>query len=233
LTTRLPLFVLVGILSACYWIARLRIRTAERADGAPTPALMRAIALIDLAALIAIGAASRLFRWPLFGALHLWRHDPASALLIGALAGFALNIAGGGSPLAIAGLMGQTSPAQKHARHAIDQATILLFFAGELAGLAIWFGTVLGQLLRAIFRLIALAIVATGFGVRRAAAGQDHPLLGAVDGLLLGLLAVLSGSVLSVLVAHEASDLFAYVRVASEIEDAGVAGETYGSGKPG
>jgi len=102
----------------------------------------------------------------------------------------------------------------------VDQAATLLFVFGEVAATFVWFGVVLGVCLAVLPRVVALAVVATGFGLRRAAAGQDHPLLGGLDGLLLGLLAVLSGSLLAVLVARGASDLLAYVRVAGELEDA-------------
>jgi len=219
-TSWLPIFVtaLTVVLQAgALWFVRTRLESVARADGAPSRRLVRATALLDIAGAAVLVGAANLSRWPLLGHVHLWRHDPSSALLIGAVAGFLLNFAGGGSPLSVAALV----PLRAPGRHdAVDQAATLLFVFGEVAATFVWFGVVLGVCLAVLPRVVALAVVATGFGLRRAAAGQDHPLLGGLDGLLLGLLAVLSGSLLAVLVARGASDLLAYVRVAGELEDA-------------
>jgi hypothetical protein len=44
--------------------------------------------------------------------------------------------------------------------------------------------------------------------------------VGAIDGLLLGLIAVFSGSLIAVLVAHAEADLLTYVRATDELEEA-------------
>lgn len=216
----LPVFataLTVALQAGALWLARARLASVARADGAPSHRLVRTTALLDIAGAAVLVGAANLLHWSLLSHVRLWRHDPSSAILIGAVAGFLLNFAGGGSPLSIAALV----PLRAPGRHgAVDQAATLVFVFGEVAATFVWFGVVLGVCLAVMPRVVALAVVATGFGLRRAAAGQDHPLLGGLDGLLLGLLALLSGSLLAVLVARGASDLLAYVRVAGELDDA-------------
>jgi hypothetical protein len=59
----------------------------------------------------------------------------------------------------------------------------------------------------------------------RAASARDHPLLAAIDGLLLGLLYLLTGSLLAVLVAQLVADLWAYVSAANQAEETALAAD--------
>jgi hypothetical protein len=74
-------------------------------------------------------------------------------------------------------------------------------------------------------RLIALPLSAGGYGLSRAAAGQDHPLTGAIDGLLLGLLYLFSGSFIAVLLAQLVVDVLAYVSAANLAETEAIESE--------
>jgi len=211
--TALTVIVQVGAL----WLVRTRSESVSRADGAPSVWLVRVTSLLDIAGAAVLIGAANLFHWPLLTRVHLWKHDPSSAILIGSVGGFLLSFAGGGSPLSIAALL--PARAAAHDR-AADPAATSLFVLGEVGATFVWFGVALGVWLVVMPRLIALALVAAGFGLRRAAAGQDHPLLGALDAILLGLLAVFSGSLVAVLVARGTSDVLAYVRVAGELDEA-------------
>jgi hypothetical protein len=218
-----PPFLLVALTilleAAAFAVIRLRIGAVQRPDGTPSLALLRATAAIDLAGAAVLVSAAKVLHWPLLQTVQLWRHDLPSAILIGALAGFFLNVAGGGSPLAIASIILAGWQSCGGGRRHADQLTLLVFVLGEIAATFLWFGAALGSMLRVFPRLVTLALVAGGFGLRRAAAGQDHALLGAVDGLLLSVLALLSRSLVAVLVARGLSDLLAYVRVAGELDE--------------
>jgi hypothetical protein len=219
-----PQILIIGLAlvaePAALWAVRQRLKTVEREDGAPTLAVVRAAAAVDLVGAAAILGAALLVHLPLVGVLHLWRHDPASALFVGALAGFLLHFAGGGSPLAVASLTRVRGLRAGDHSSPADLPTVVLFVLAEVAAVLVWFGAGLGTLQRLLPRLVALALVAIGFGLRRAATGQDQVLLGAIDGFLLGLLAYLSGSLIAVLVAHLEVDLLAYVRATDELEEA-------------
>ena len=227
--------VLCGI-SLLYWLPRRLIRQAERRDGAPSLGLVRLTAAIDVAfAAVVLGAAlySR-GSFPWMG--RLWRHDVWSALLIGALAGSFLHVVGGGSPLPLASLRSPGGHENRSHRRPAGLATVLFYVAGEASAVLIWFGAALGTFIHVVPRLVALAIVAAGYGSRRAASGQDHPLLGGIDGLLLALLSLVTGSLLAALVAHLVSDVLAYVSAASQAEEADLtqdAGEPAAAFAPG
>src|SRR6202007_1568584 len=128
---------------------------------------------------VALLAVERLLHQPPMGSMRLWRHDPASAAFIGALAGLFLNVAGSGSPLLVASLLPPNGKGSTR-RAAVPQWTILLFALGETAAGIVWFGIALGTGLLLLPRMAALIIVAAGYGLRRAVAGQDHLLLGAL-----------------------------------------------------
>jgi membrane protease YdiL (CAAX protease family) len=220
--TAAPLLVLVFLLSssvAAPWLVRRSLRSAERPDGSPSASLLRASESLNIAFALALLALGLGGQGRLVSLAHLWRHDLWSALLIGALAGLFLHFVGGGSPLPVASL--------HSARRRTDADTlgVLLFAFGEAGAVIIWFGAGLPSLLHLLPRLLSLPVVAGGYGLARAAAGQDHPLLGAIDGLLLGLLYLLSGSLLAVLLAHFVVDLLAYVSAATHAEDAEMASE--------
>jgi hypothetical protein len=208
---------LLLVAAALPWLGRLLVRTTERRDGAPTLALVRVGALAQIVSAIVLVGVSLVSGGRLAVLGHIWRHDVWSALLFGVLAGLFLHFAGGGSPLPIASLRAVRSPRAQEA--GAGPATAALFVLGEMGGIMAWFGVGLPSLLRALPRLPSLLLVAAGYGLGRAAAAQDHPLLGAIDGLLLGLLYLLTGSLLAVLVAHLVADLWAYVSAASHAEE--------------
>ncbi len=223
-TGTIPVIALLLAASGFPWVVRLLVRVRERSDGAPSLALVRWTAganVIGAALLIVMG-----LRWmgaaaggPGVVLAHLWRHDPWSAILFGALAGLFLHFVGGGSPLPVASLRAGRATSARAARGA-DPASVALFVFGELASIVLWFGAALPTLLHASSRLVALPLVALGYGLGRAAAGQDHPLTGAIDGLLLGLAYLFTGSLLAVEIAHFVVDLLAYVSAASSAEEA-------------
>lgn len=210
------LFLLV---SAGYWVLRRLPRAATSGDGSPSAALVRLIGLADLVSLLLLLAAHTVLGGRGPEMLSLWRHDLPSAVLIGALAGSFLHVVGGGSPLPLASLRPSYGIRLGSRDPSAGFATILLFVCGEAASVVFWFGAALATFVHVLPRMAALPLVAAGFGSRRAAAGQDHPLLGAIDGLLLGLLGLAAGSLVSVLVAHFVGDLLAYVSAAGDLED--------------
>jgi hypothetical protein len=208
----------LALISSLYWLPRRLVRKPERQDGVPTPLVVRVTAGIDVLGALVVSSVSYLSHGRLLEPGQLWRHDVWSALLIGVLAGFLLHVVGGGSPLPVASL--------RSSRRTTGAAlpgpgflTALLFVAGESAAVFIWFGVGLGTFIHTAPRLLSLALVALGFGFRRAACGQDHPLLGAIDGLMLALLYLATGSIVAVVVAHLAGDLLAYVSAANEEEE--------------
>ena len=221
MTLSLPAIVVFSIIGAQIAVGAAvwrHLRVTERADGAPGQSLIRWFAALDLAGALGLLVAERMLHQPLFGPLRLWRHDPASAIFIGALAGLFLNVAGSGSPLVVASLALPASGLPP-TRGAAPRWTVALLALGEIAAGVAWFGVALGTALSVFPRLVALMLLACGYGSRRALAGQDHLLLGAVDGLLLGLLAIFSRSIIAALLARAISDALAYVRVAGEIEE--------------
>lgn len=213
------MFILLLILaSLAPWAVCRLVRVRERPDGAPALALVRLTSAVNVAFAIVFLAAGIASRGRIVTLAHPWRQDIWSALLFGALAGLLLHVLGGGSPLPIASLGGHRRPSAG-ARDA-DIGTVVLFVLGEVASVGIWFGAGLPTLLRSFARLLTLPAVAAGYGSGRAAAGQDHALTGAIDGLLLGLLYLLTGSFLATVVAHLLVDALAYVSAASNAENA-------------
>ncbi len=205
---------LLALAALLPWCLRWVVRPSEGSD-APPVALARVSAAVNIAiAVLLLLLARDGGRLVMLG--HLWRHDPWSALLLGALAGLFLHVAGSGSPLPIASLRGQ---------HARQRAGAFLFVLGAAASVAIWFGAGLPSLLSRLPRLPSLLLAGSGYGLARGGAGQDDVLLGAIDGLLLGLLSILSGSVVSVLVAQLVADVWAYVSAAAQAEDLALAVE--------
>lgn len=201
-------------------LARRLVRRSERVDGAPTLSLVRATSIAEAGCATALLLLGVLSHGHLIALGHVWRHDIWSALLFGALGGLALHFVGGGSPLPIAALRTARLPA---ARSRAGLGTVALFLLGEACTVVVWFGAALPTLARGPSRLLALLLVAGGYGCGRAAAGEDHPLLGAVDGVLLGLLATLTGSLLTVGIAQLVADLLAYVSAASHAEETALA----------
>jgi hypothetical protein len=197
------------------WAVRQLVGTTRRPDGTASPLLTRWIAAADLGSIL---LALLLCRANILIAAHPWRNDVWSALLFGAAGGLLLHVLGSGSPLPVAAL---TSSRRKLRRETdvADLVSFSSFAIGEIGGIVIWFGVGLPTLLRVMPRLIALPLVSAGYGLGRAAAGQDHPLTGAIDGLLLGLLYLLSGSFLAVLLAQVIVDVLAYVSAANAAED--------------
>jgi hypothetical protein len=198
----------LAIAALAPWCLNWALRPLVR--GAALPAALAratAIANVVLAALLILLARVE-ERSVTFG--QLWRHDPWSALLLGALAGLFLHFAGSGSPLPIASLREQR-PARG--------AGVILFVLGATATVAIWFGAGLPSLLLHLHRLPALLLIACGYGLTRGGSGQDHVLLGAIDGLLLGLLGILTGSIVAVLLAQLVADVWAYVSAAAQAEE--------------
>jgi hypothetical protein len=210
---------LVGT-SLLYWLPWRLLRRPERRDGAPRPAVVRISAVIDIISALALLAAAYLSHGRLVETGQLWRHDIWSTLLFGVLAGFLLHVVGGGSPLPVASLRAPRRDPGSAALAGPGFSTALLFVAGESAGIFVWFGAGLPTLIHAAPRLLCLALVALGFGSRRAAGRQDHALLGAIDGLLLALLYLATRSLLAVVVAHLLGDVLAYVSAANEAEEA-------------
>jgi hypothetical protein len=205
---------LLALAALLPWCLRWVLRASERSD-APSAALARASAAANIAiAVLLLLLARNGGRLVTLG--HLWRHDPWSALLLGALAGLFLHFAGSGSPLPIASLRWP---------HARQRSGALLFVLGAAASVAIWFGVGVPSLLIRLPRLPSLLLVGSGYGLARGGAGQDHVVLGAIDGLLLGLLAILSGSVVAVLLAQLVADVWAYVSAAAQAEDLALAVE--------
>jgi hypothetical protein len=210
--------------AASLWVARGAIRGRERPDGAPALVLVRAVeaAQLAFAAILLITGVLSGGRLATLG--HLWRHDLWAALLLGGLAGLFLHVIGGGSPLPIASLRAARQTLRLRSADA-DPGTVLLFVIGEVAAVVIWFGVGLPTLLPVLPRLLALPLVALGYGVGRAAAGQDHFLLGTIDGLLLGLLYLVTGSLVAVVLAHLLVDILAYVSAATQAEEDALAVE--------
>ena len=206
-------------ISLLYWLPRRLLRQAERTDGAPKPGIVRASAATDVLAAGFLISVSLLSHGRAFQAGQLWRHDFWSALLIGALAGFFLHVVGGGSPLPLASLRATRMTNGVASRSGPGLPTALLFLSGEAAAIYVWFGVGLATFIHLAPRLFSLALVALGFGLRRAASGQDHPLLGAIDGLLLAVLYLATGSLLAVIVGHVVGDVLAYVSAAAEAEE--------------
>jgi hypothetical protein len=197
------------------WAVRRLIGSAKRPDGTPSPLLTRWVATANVAFIL---LAIVLSRHNLLVPARLWRNDAWTAVLFGSLGGLLLHFLGSGSPLPVAALTGS----RRRLRSEIDVSDLISFasFAiGEISGIIIWFGAGLPTLLRLMPRLLALPLVAGGYGLGRAAAGQDHPITGAIDGLLLGLLYLLSGSFIAVLLAQVIVDVLAYVSAANAAED--------------
>jgi hypothetical protein len=218
------------VASLLYWLPRRILRQPERRDGAPRPALVRSIAAIDVGSAALLLTAGFLSHGRLVQTGPLWRHDVWSALLIGVLAGFFLHVVGGGSPLPVASLRAPRLSGDFGPLPGPGFPTAALFFAGEAASTYVWFGVGLATFIHVAPRLFVLALIALGFGFRRAASGQDHPLLGAIDGLLLAVLYQASGSLLAVVVAHLVGDVLAYVSAASDAEETEAPGEVSGLG---
>ena len=155
------------------------LRGSVRPDGSPSPGLVRSSELLNAVFALALVVIAVISRGSLVVLGHAWRHDLWSALLIGALAGLFLHVVGSGSPLPVASVRPARRPTDA------DAVTILLFVLGEAGAVLIWFGAGLPSLLRLLPRLMSLPVVAAGYGLSRAAAGQDHPLLGESMGCCL------------------------------------------------
>ena len=221
--TLILLTILLAALAAP-WAARGLVRDRERPDGAPSTALLRCTGCVNIAFGALLLALGLVYPGRVVMLAHLWRHDVWSALLFGALAGLFLHVVGGGSPLPVAAL-GSERRRPVAFRGTAGLTTVTLFALGEAALLTIWFGAGLPSLLHPLTRLLSLALIAAAYGSGRAAAGQDHPLTGAIDGLLLGLLYLLTGSFVAVVVAHFLVDILAYASAAGTAEDAELAQE--------
>jgi hypothetical protein len=212
--------------AALPWALRGVVTAGDRPDGAPSTLLMRLSAIANLALMALLLSLAWLSTGRLVAVGQLWRHDPWSALLFGALAGLFLHVAGSGSPLPLASL-------RDSARARASSAGTLLFLVGAAATVGIWFGVGLPSLLHWLPRLPALFLAGAGYGLARGGSGQDHILLGAIDGLLLGLLMLLTGSLLAVLLAQVVADVWAYAGAAAEAEDRALAVEAGEPNFPG
>jgi hypothetical protein len=204
--------------AAMPWLVRRFVRDRERSDGAPSLALIRASSLLNAVVAAGFVVAAVVSHGRVAVLAYPWRHDIWSALLLGALAGLLMHVLGSGSPLPMASLSRSRWPANPVGRQA-GLRSVALFLAGETGTLFIWFGVGLPSLLRLFPRLLALPLSAAGYGLGRGASGLDHPLTGAIDGLLLGLLYLLTGSFVAVLIAHFLVDILAYVSAANSAEE--------------
>jgi membrane protease YdiL (CAAX protease family) len=137
----------------------------------------------------------------------------APALLLGALGGLFIHVTGGGSPLPLGVLQpaefGTASPLQ----HPLGAGGALLL-GGAVGEELIWRGIVLSALALVLPGLIALLLAACGYGLQRWLAGEDHAALATTDGILLGAVFRVSGSLPSAVIAHVVADLFAYASLA-------------------
>lgn len=199
-------------------LARRLVRVPVRPDGAPSLPLVRLSAAIDIGMAVAILVVTVLTRDQWAHLARYWPADPLPALLFGALGGLFLHTVDCGSALPIAALRRERTQSANGPRSSAGPATVLLFLGGEIASELMWRGFVLAALARVLPGVVALLITSGAYGLRREEAGQDHPILGALDGLLLGILLRLTRSLPAVILAHLIADVFAYVSAADRSE---------------
>lgn len=183
---------------------------AMRLDGVPSLALVRLTAAVDVLIALLLLAVAVLTRGRLVHLVRLWPRDPLLSIFLGIVGGLVLHAVEGGSPLPVQALRVLPVQGNQVRFQAAGPATVLLFIAGEAGAEFIWRGIALGMLAQQVPVLLAILITAAAYGLRRGTAGQDHPMLGAVDGMLLGVLFRITRSLPAAIVAHLVADVLAY-----------------------